>query len=175
MMAEDWKLKVQACLDGELPAQEALRVKQKLGNDAQARQLLKELESANALLAAFERELRVPESREFYWSKIQLAIQAGEFVPRGRTSWPVGWWKLLVPAGATAALVLALALLRIGPAPSSHPAARSGPVATRAAAQPQPADSTVADPAALTYEDYNAGATLVWFSYPAEKELAANR
>jgi hypothetical protein len=170
MMDEDWKLKVQACLDGELPAQEARRAQERAGKDLEAQQLLKELEGANALLAAFEREIRVPESREFYWSRIQRAISAGGPVASRRSLWLTRWWKLLLPAAATTALVLVFALSRSGPGYSSHPAAQS-PLA----AQAQPVQCAIADPAALTYEDYNAGATLVWFSYPPEKELAANR
>ncbi len=169
-MDEDWKLKAQAWLDGELPAQEAQRVQDRVGKDAEAQALLKELEGANTFLDAFERELRVPESREFYWSRIQRAIHAGEPVAPATTLWLTRWWKLVLPVAATTALVLVFALSRSGPGHPSRPAAQS-----TLAAQAQPAQCTIADPAALTYEDYNAGATLVWFSYPPEKELAANR
>ena len=34
--------------------------------------------------------------------------------------------------------------------------------------------SNLADPAAFTYRDYASGTTLVWLSYPADNEMAAN-
>jgi len=35
-------------------------------------------------------------------------------------------------------------------------------------------ETALADSGAFTYRDYSAGTTLVWFSYPADTEMAAN-
>jgi len=67
----------------------------------------------------------------------------------------------LVPAGAVAALVLAGLLVN----------GQFGLLSGSGSAENR---SSLDDPGAFTYHDYTARATLVWFSYPAENEIAAD-
>ena len=69
------QLKLQAFLDGELPEAEASEVANWLARDREAAALLEELRNTRSALAGFEAEVRLPESREFFWSKIEREIQ----------------------------------------------------------------------------------------------------
>jgi len=154
-MKEDLQLKLQAYLDGELPATECPEVEALLAQDANARALLAELRNTSSALKGYEADLKLSESRDFYWSKIRRAISqpvTGE--PVGRLS--LGAWlrRILVPAGAFAAITIAVLL-----------------------ALPQPKGSgasftDVTDSVAFTYHNYDTGATLVWLDYPAENDVA---
>lgn len=162
-MDYDAQLKIQAYLDGELPEEEARAVANQLALDREAVALLAELRQTRQSMARFEAGIRVPESREFYWSKIEREINRLEPAPAAAAPEPSLWAhlrRLLVPVGATALLavagVLALQFVRLGGV--------NGLGAT-----------TVADSGALTYRDYSSGTTLVWLSYPAENEFAAKR
>ena len=71
-------IKLQAQLDGELTGREAQEIAAFLENDAEARALFAELQQTRSMLTGNEPEFRLPESREFYWSKISRAIETGE-------------------------------------------------------------------------------------------------
>lgn len=73
-MNQDVKLKLQAFGDGELSGREAEAVRALLERDAEARQLLDELKVTTAVLRENEPQHALPESPEFYWSKIERAI-----------------------------------------------------------------------------------------------------
>jgi len=73
-MKHEVELKLQAWMDGQLPGPEAAEIARLAETDAEARALLTELQQTRAALAGFESEIKVPESREFYWSKIARAI-----------------------------------------------------------------------------------------------------
>jgi anti-sigma factor RsiW len=155
----DWEaqLKLQAFLDGELPEKEARAMAEKLAREPDSAALLTELRQTRDALAGFEEDVRLPESREFFWSKIEREIERSE---RPAPAPPAAAWlarlrRLLVP-------VAAMSLLAI-----------TGFVAIRQSGSPSGATETaLADPGAFTYRDYNSGTTLVWLSYPAENELA---
>ncbi len=70
----DSGIKLQAYLDGELTGREARELAAWIETDADARGLLAELQQAKNLLHGNEPEFRLPESREFYWSKIERDI-----------------------------------------------------------------------------------------------------
>jgi len=159
----DWEaqLKLQALLDGELPETEAGELSKRLAQDREAAALLAELRQTREALTGFEAGIRLPESREFFWSKIQRDIRRLEapapepvavpFLDRLR--------RFLMPATAVALLAIA------------------GLVVTRQSGSPllpggNDAETALEDPGAFTYHDYSAGTTLVWLSYPAENELA---
>jgi len=74
-MNEDAQLKLQAFLDKELPENEAAEVKKWLETDREGRLLLTELQNTSACLLGCEANLTHPESREFFWSKIEREIQ----------------------------------------------------------------------------------------------------
>jgi anti-sigma factor RsiW len=157
------QLKLQAWLDGELSEAEARQVAEQVARDRDGAALAEELRNTRRAIVGFESEIRLPESREFYWSKIAREIQRLEAAPPKPAS-PDSAFALfrrwLVPASAVALVVFAGLLLIRPPAPSSGPA------------NAEPETALVADADAFTYRDYAAGTTLVWLSYPADNEVA---
>ena len=157
------QLKLQAFLDGELPEAEASKVANWIAGDGQASALLEELRHTQKALAGFEAGIRLPESREFFWSKIEREIQRLEApAPKAaRMSFFALWRRFLVPASALALVFVAGVVL-------TRP---TGPAGRTAVAE---IETALADSGAFTYRDYSAGTTLVWLSYPADNEVAEN-
>jgi len=159
MITDKEQLKLQAYLDGELPEREMRSVADRLARDQDAAALITELRQTREALSGFEQGVQLPESREFYWSKIQREIQR-QGTPARESAKPnplvAGLRLWLRPAMAFALVtVLGLVLTReLWPGGSPHPAVTS-----------------LEDAGAFTYHDYKAGITLVWLSYPAEKVL----
>ncbi len=155
-MKQDLQLKLQAYLDGELPSGEAQSVTEWLAQDAAARELLIELTNTRAALVSHESVIKVPDSREFYWSKIARQIEREEKVATATK--PVSLMdrihRLLMPAGAVAAVFIAVMLTL----PRTNGV---GDVFTDAG-----------DAVAFTYHNYDSGTTLVWLDYPAENDLS---
>ena len=159
-MKYEEQLKIQAFLDGELSPSELKEVEALLARDADAQSLLTEIKNTSEAFKAVEAEYCLPESREFYWSKIKRQIESQSMAPAQAerpVSWLTTWRRFLAPAGALAA-VLVVALFTL-----SQTQTESGKVDL---------ETALADPGAFTYRDYDAGATLVWLSYPAENEIA---
>lgn len=86
-------MKYQAFVDGELSESEARRVARSLETDADARALVAELRNSKLMLTGNEPEVNLPESREFYWGKIQRQIECLEREPAGTT---VGRWRAML-------------------------------------------------------------------------------
>ncbi len=111
-MNREFELKLQAYLDGELGAREAREVEDRARADAEAQALLSELRTTTGFLRGNEPEYKLPETGEFYWSKIERAIQTPDPAPSGSRPWGLGWlfryWPQL--SGATVAAVVLLAL-----------------------------------------------------------------
>ena len=74
MNNHDDQLKLQAHFDGELPEPEARAVANWLARDREAVALLAELRNTRKALKGFESDIKLPETREFYWSKIEREI-----------------------------------------------------------------------------------------------------
>jgi len=74
-MDHEKQLKLQAFLDEELSEAEAKEVASWLAKDQEATLLLAELRNTRQSMARFEAGVRLPESREFYWSKIEREIE----------------------------------------------------------------------------------------------------
>lgn len=162
-MTEEQQLKLQAFLDSELSDRDAREVAAWLARDADATALLGELRNTRRALADFEPALKVPESREFYWSKIHREIQRREPetapAPVRSVSWLALLRRVLMPVGALAVLAIAgvLAYHELSPgAPPIH------------------VKAIMADAGAFTYRDQAQGMTLIWLSYPAQKKIAEN-
>ena len=155
------QLKLQAWLDGELPKAEASEVPNWVARDREAAALLEELRHTRDALSGAETAVRLPELREFFWSKIERDIQRLEApAPKpARPSYLAILRRFLVPASAVAMVLIAGLMLLQPPGPSG----RTAPTVTETAA---------ADSGAFTYRDYSSGATLVWLSYPADNEVA---
>ncbi len=151
------QLKLQAFLDGELSTAEARQISELLTRDTAAAALFTELRQTREALAAAEEGLVLPESREFFWSKIQREIQRQQSLPHSAPANPLlaGFRLWFKPA-----LGLALVVLL-------------GVIVTRQVSPPpmHVAVTSLEDTGAFTYHDYKAGITLVWLSYPAEKVL----
>jgi anti-sigma factor RsiW len=163
-MEYEAQLKLQAFLDGELPEGEASKVTDWAARDREAAALLEELRNTRGALAGFEAGIQLPESREFFWSKVQWEIQRLE-TPAPKPA-PTPLFALLrrflVPASALA-VVLVAGVVLIRPA---------GPFGRNATGG---IETALADAGAFTYRDYSAGTTLVWLTYPADNEVADNK
>jgi anti-sigma factor RsiW len=111
-MKPDLELKLQALLDAELPPAEAEQVRRLAAADPEAARLLAELQNIKAALCQNEPFVAVPETRAFYWSKIQRQIQseAGRS-PSPAPSWSERFRRWLVPLAGMAAGVAVLLLL----------------------------------------------------------------
>jgi hypothetical protein len=97
------ELELQAYLDGELAPAQGRKVAASLAQDEEARLLFAELKMTKTALVGAEPELKVPESREFYWSKIQREIEHAE-QPQPRMTPPfiVAWRRLVAPLAGVA-------------------------------------------------------------------------
>ena len=160
----DQPLKLQALLDGELPEREAREVLAWTQRDAGAAALLSELKNTRQTLTQAGPHRLLPESREFYWSKIQREIERLE--PRNASA-PANplfglLRRLLRPAGALAALAIALIV--------AYPHFR--PAAQTTVAEASEVETSLADADAVTYRDEQENTTLVWLSYPADANSA---
>lgn len=156
-MNEELQLKLQAYLDGELTDREAEAVGNLLARDSAAQSLLVELTNTREALVAHESACKVPDSREFYWSKIQRQIHGeakATAIARPRVSLSVWLSRALLPTGAAAALIIAVML--------SLPHGASGL---------SDVSFTSGDSAAFTYHDYATGTTLVWLDSDEENSF----
>jgi anti-sigma factor RsiW len=159
-MHYDAQLKLQAYLDGELPEGEARVLAAGLAQDPQAEALLTELRQTRDAMAGSEQVRALPESREFYWSRIQREIERVEAPapqPMRVSGLIMAFRRFLVPLTGLALLVVA------------------GFIATRGPVEPTSSiETAVVDPGTLIYHDYSAGATFVWLPYPADNEAIEN-
>lgn len=116
-MNRDLALKYQAFVDGELSESEASQVARTIEGDPEAQALVAELRGTKALLTANEAEVKLPESREFFWSKIQREIERLEAEPaaaRIEGGWWAGWRRFLSPlAGVAVIAFLAVTAMRM--------------------------------------------------------------
>jgi anti-sigma factor RsiW len=109
-MNVDLGIKLQAYLDGELAGSDARAVASLIETDAAARDLFAELQQTRSLLRANEPEFHLPESREFFWSKIEREISRPEAaVPSEAFSW-FAFLRRHLGAATGACVALALAL-----------------------------------------------------------------
>ncbi len=109
----------------------AWRLAEELAGDKEAQALLAELRLTRTLLKDNEVARPVPESREFYWSKIEQAIRRAERdgETREATPWWVAWRRFLAPAAAVALVTgVTLFTATIITPPGTDDAGRSLPV-----------------------------------------------
>jgi anti-sigma factor RsiW len=158
-MTEEQQLKLQAFLDGELPESDTRAVASWLAGDADATALLGELKNTRNALKGFETDIKLPESREFYWSKIKREIERTAPAPAPVPRASLFTWvrRALVPIGVAAMLVVA------GFLTFNQLAGGQRAIAV---------NSMLADAGAFTYRDESQGMTVVWLSYPAENKFA---
>jgi anti-sigma factor RsiW len=108
-MSDRQLLEIMAYADGELDASRRHEVEKQIAEDPSAAALHLELTACAALLRAHEPLGAVPETREFYWSRIQRRIAAEEQAAARAKATKVpafGWLRWLAPAIGVAALAL---------------------------------------------------------------------
>src|SRR5436309_1543274 len=100
-MDYDFQLKLQAYLDGELSGREMRKVEAQMARDAQAQALSGEMQMVKSALSSFEAEVKLPESREFFWSRIQRETRVLDAQQTAQPNYPLwaAWRRLLIPAG----------------------------------------------------------------------------
>jgi anti-sigma factor RsiW len=158
MSDQEQQLKLQAFFDGELSEPEAREVANRLARDPAAAALHAELRNTRQALAGFEATIKLPESREFYWSKIQRDILRAEPPALESEGVSLSFLQLLrrslMPAAVLATLVMAV-IIAVGRTPATADL-----------------ETAASDAGAMTYRNYESGTTLVWLSFPAENGLA---
>jgi anti-sigma factor RsiW len=167
-MSEEQQLKLQAYLDGELPEREAREILKWTQRDGEAAALLAELKNTRQAMAGAAPQMQVPESREFYWSKIAREVQ---YPKPQRTSATDGaifaaLRRFLLPASAVATLVIAGLF--------AHFNTPNLGLESVADADTPTVETAMADSDATTYRDASEGTTLVWFSSTADNSSAQN-
>ena len=154
------QLRLQAYLDGELSASEEKGITDLLGKDPESAALLTELRQTSQALAGFEEGLKLPESREFFWSKVQRGIESQEnrasAVERSTpVPWSVRLRRFLVPASGLAVIAsLVLVVTKESGGGSSDTSV----------------ETSLADGGGVVYHDFSARATFVWLSYPPDSD-----
>jgi hypothetical protein len=142
-MKPDLELKLQALLDAELPPSEAEEMRLLAARDQEAARLLAELQDITTVLRQNEPTAAVPETRPFYWSKIQRQIEreaARNASPAPSRADRFRRW--LTPLAAATAGVAALLLLLNRTAPQAALNGVSPAVGARASAsRHNPADT----------------------------------
>ena len=150
-MKHDDQLKLQAFLDGELAAREAAEVQTWLERDTDGRALLAELRQTNAALLGHESRVQLPESREFFWSKIEREISRIP-VPAPATrpySWLARLRRQLVPLSGIATVTVIFSVVAL------HSLGGAG--------RGDEMELTSQDMGAYTYRDQANKMTVVWF------------
>lgn len=154
-MNPEFELKLQAYLDKELSPADAAEVGRQLANDAEGQALLEELRNTSAAMAVGELEIKLPETREFYWSKIAREIERLEKPARAaapKVSWFAWARNHLKPLTGVAILLCvgAIAMLH-----SHRPGAQFGVM-----------EMASDDMSAYTFRDQQQKMTMVWFYDP---------
>ncbi|MDB6019499.1 MAG: putative transrane anti-sigma factor [Pedosphaera sp.] len=153
-MNQEAQLKLQAYLDGELPAGERAAVEAWLACDAEAQLLLAELQNTGRALDGHGADVKLPETREFFWSKIEREIERQEqpepVISRHQPVSVFWWLRQWVPFSGVAALVVLLMILVVHPGQSN--AGQFGEMEIAA-------DSMGAD----VFRDQEQKMTMVWF------------
>jgi hypothetical protein len=164
-MKSDMQLKVQAYLDNELTPGEARQIAGLLTNDPVARDLYNELKDTKEIVRNNEPVLRLQESRDFYWSKIQRELAKKQ---RPARSAPSPWWMRLMAPIAGAVALFAILLSVVGPdrAPNSD-LAKGNPMPPPPSAPIHQGEMVSSEMSAITFRSEAEGVTVVWVSSDA--------
>lgn len=177
-MNSDLQLKVQAYLDNELTPGEARQIASLLSTDPLARDLYQELKDTKAIVCQNEPVPALPESRDFYWSKIQREIARASQEPA--RSAPSSWWtRLLAPmAGAVALFAVLLSISGSRPTEgpvtlTSKPLQSAESTVSAAPSAPSHRGEVVAPGmSAITFRSEADGTTVVWISSKQQEPAA---
>lgn len=162
-MNQEVGTKLQAYLDGELTGREMQQVAALVETDAEARALFGELQQTRTLLKANEPEFRLPESREFYWSKIEREIERLEVAPASAAPAWVLFFKRHLGTLSGVAVAAALVLF-IGAQMNIVPPSLLEEI-----------DNPLDDVGTFSFRSESQQMTLVWISNPfADAEEASD-
>jgi anti-sigma factor RsiW len=158
-MEFDAQLKLQAYLDGELPEAEAREVARLLAQDQEAVLLLGELRNTRQALKGSEAIVQLPESPEFYWSKIAREIERLDRPERVEQKRPFIFrlQRFLVPATGALAVAVFLGITLL----NSSNGTTLGE--TELASE---------DMGAITFRSESEGMTTVWLYNRGDSELS---
>ena len=159
MIDQETQIKIQAFLDGELAGTEAREIAALIAKDRDAAALHTELKNTRRALVGAEQGITLPETREFYWSKIRRDIERLE-QPQPAQAAPTLWQllgRLLKPVAAVAAVVV------LGSVLFHQMDGLNGGSDVLVAS---------ADMDAITYRDDSDGTTYVWFADATENDVA---
>ena len=150
-MNHDANLRLQAYLDGELAGPEAAEVQTLLANDREAQALFAELQGTRSSLAGHEADIKLPETREFFWSKISREIATLEPpVPQApKITWVTWLGRQLMPLSGVALLALLISVFVL------HPPGATGQVTEMEVGSDEMG--------AYTFRDQAHRMTMVWF------------
>ena len=150
-------LKLQAYLDHELAPEEAAQVRDWLSMDPEAQAVFQGLRETKTLLAGNELLTKVPETREFYWSKIQREIARLDVdSERGSPSvWAKWWMRYALPFAGVALMTLVLLTIT---------KTTSGPLAGYF----HEIETPLEEASAITFHSQTAGMTVVWIDSGAK-------
>jgi hypothetical protein len=151
-------LKLQAWIDGEVSPSEGRRLAQLVELDPQASQLVQELRATRQRLAGNETPAVVPETREFYWSKIERQIQLQARTPAPIASRGLWHWRRLTASLVGFAAVAAVTLVTVR---------HFAPTATF-----DEVSATADGMEAMTFHDQTAGMTVVWLQDSQDNQSA---
>jgi anti-sigma factor RsiW len=154
----DAQLKLQAYLDGELPEAEARDVAKLLAQDQEAVLLLGELRNTRQAIKGSEAVVQLPESREFYWSKISRKIERLDQPARVEQKRPFIFrlQRFLVPVTGALAVAVFLGITLFG---TSGTTLGETELATE-------------DMGAITFRSESEGMTTVWLYDRGDSELS---
>lgn len=152
------ELKLQAYLDGELSEGEARQVAKLIAQDQQAVLLMGELRNTRQAVKGAEAIVQLPESREFYWSKISREIQRLDGPERiqQRPSLISRLQRLLVPLSGAVAVSVLLGIMLLNGGSGS------------ALGETELANE---DMGAITFRSDSEGITTVWLYNRGESEF----
>ncbi|GDY20021.1 hypothetical protein LBMAG56_13660 [Verrucomicrobiota bacterium] len=116
-MKTEMLLQIQSWVDGRLSAGESAEVERFVAANPDAQALAGELRMTKLAFAGNEPTVTMPESREFFWSKVQREIarqEAAGVTAESAGFFAPGWWrKLLVPVTSVAGLALVAVLVTV--------------------------------------------------------------
>jgi hypothetical protein len=156
-MNQEFEFKLQAWLDGELSPSEAHSIGREIAGDAEASRLVTELQAIKSALAGNEVAVAVPETREFYWSKIARQIEREAAAARPNPAPRIPAWRhWLSPLAGLAGLACMVIL-------AAHP---------EGAPAFDEISSTGEGMEAVTFHDQSAGITVVWLADTSTSQLS---
>lgn len=166
-MKEETELKLLAYADGELRADEVAEVEALMKDSQAAADLVAELQWARGAMQGNEANIKLPESREFYWSKVSRAIEAEERRAEREASTGAAqpWWrKILVPVAGLAALVFVLNVNMGSPNGGTEAGGSSGAVVV-----PEPVWE---DASVYEFYDEEEKMSVIWVTTDGETKLS---